>query len=289
MNYTAPKLISLYQNDFGKNLLEFESETINRYCEGFYGNTALSLGLPPINIRENLISGNWFIDSRYADFININKELLIKENCELKSQSPKKESNSALSPTKSKNLVVNLNVTELPFQNRSIDLIIGNHILDCEKNPENICREFARVLSAEGVLIITMFNPKSLIGITQNTKWIRQELSEGWGKLNSRRISEWLKVLGLEVSQARFGIYLPAWQNSPKYISAKYMPTLIRQLNFIGDRWFANYGAVFIIMARKRMFKPATVGFKKNKILIKPSPATASVINANLLISDKQY
>lgn len=254
-------LYDLYNHQYGKKIIDFESKCINNFSEGFYGNCGLVLGYLPLTIRTNILSGSWYIDERY---VGLALPSLL---------------NSPLSIENSKNLAVHLNPSELPFQNRSLELIIASHILDTTDDPESICREFVRVLSADGLLIITMFNPKSLIGHTKNSKFISKELNKTWRRLNAKRIREWLLVLGLEVEQAKFGIYTPI--NPLRYLSEKNNQLFFNNINLIGNRWFANTGDIMVMSARKRTFKAKLVGINtRPKILTnKPAVVTARAVN----------
>ena len=258
---------SLYDSYFGQKLLNFEQETVNQFTEGFYGRDGLLLGIPQLKIRKNTISGTWFIDNySINNFINIKNEQNIKKSF-------------PISPNITNNLVVSQSYTQLPFQNRSIDLIVASHTLDNTEYPEEVCREFVRVLNADGVLIISLYNPKSIIKYTKNFRWINSQLSLNWTRLNAKRICEWLTVLGLQIEQAKFGLYMPIVYKPSELINSKFQKKIYKWISLIGERWFASMGAVYVLMARKRVFLPNTKTTKSNtKIIVgKPTPVTAKV------------
>ena len=65
----------------------------------------------------------------------------------------------------------------LPFANASIDLVILPHLLEFHASPHPILREVERVLVPEGSVIVTGFNPFSLLA--NRTGW-NAGVSSSW-------------------------------------------------------------------------------------------------------------
>lgn len=134
----------------------------------------------------------------------------------------------------------------LPFAEESIDLVVLPHILEFEADPHRILHQITRSLIPDGHIIIIGFNPFSMWGIWH--KLFAQKHSAPWsGQFLSRiRVTDWLKLLGLEpIQQHSFFFSLPF--HHPQ--SSDYSPLLER----IGKRCAGRFGAVYIIVAQKRI------------------------------------
>lgn len=132
----------------------------------------------------------------------------------------------------------------LPFAADSVDVIVLPHVLEFEDNPHEILREMERVLIPEGIVIILGFNPISLWGIW---RWF---LAKGHAApwcgnfMTMLRIKDWLSLLGFEKIEQRTFFFAPPCQNH-------YLQT--RWLECIGNRWFYNFGAVYLLIAKKKV------------------------------------
>ncbi|MDM8561322.1 methyltransferase domain-containing protein [Candidatus Parabeggiatoa sp. HSG14] len=152
----------------------------------------------------------------------------------------------------------------LPFAQDSLDVVVLPHILEFEENPHEILREVERVLIPEGYIVILGFNPFSLWG-----GWrflVARHKTVPWcGRfLPLLRIKDWLALLGFDLKkQQTFFFALPfhndRFKNYTKYIEK------------IGSRWMGNFGAVSIVIAKKRI---ATLTPIKTNWL----PQTASLV-----------
>jgi len=134
----------------------------------------------------------------------------------------------------------------LPFAQDSIDVILLPHTLEFEDNPHEILREVERVLIPEGHLIILGFNPLSLWGLSH---WFfaSRQTAPWCGKfLSILRLKDWLALLGFElVKQQVFFFALPLANDRFK----KYTHFIEK----VGTKWLSNFGAVGILVAKKRV------------------------------------
>ena len=85
----------------------------------------------------------------------------------------------------------------LPFASDSIDLVLLGHALEFCDDPHGLLREVDRVLTLDGYVLVVGFNPVSLFGLRRvlgrrGIPWSGSFYSLG-------RISDWLRVLGLNV------------------------------------------------------------------------------------------
>jgi len=88
---------------------------------------------------------------------------------------------------------------ELPLATDSVDVVIAHHSLEFSSNPHQALRELHRILTPQGHLFVIGFNPWSLPGVSRTLR--ARFGSRLWGArrgLSTRRLTDWLNVLGLE-------------------------------------------------------------------------------------------
>ena len=156
----------------------------------------------------------------------------------------------------------------LPFPNASIDLIVLPHALEQARDPHQTLREVERVLVPEGRVVIAGFNPASLWGLRQRAGHLRRGL--GFGReqrlylpragefIGYWRLRDWLRLLGFEVEAGRFGCWRPPLR-SDKWLQR------FAWMDRIGDRWWPVLGAVYFLVAVKRVRGMRLVGLVRNE------------------------
>lgn len=136
--------------------------------------------------------------------------------------------------------------TALPFANDSVDVVVLPHILEFEDHPHEVLREVQRILIPEGRVIILGFNPLSLWGLWH---WflLKKEVAPWCGHfLPILRIKDWLALLGLDVvTQHTFFFSLPVQRQ-------RFVKTA-QHLDQWGERWLPNMGAIYVLVACKRV------------------------------------
>ena len=87
----------------------------------------------------------------------------------------------------------------LPIESDGVDVVLVLHVLEFEEEPHKAVREASRVLVPEGHLILTGFNPWSLLGLWRlfrraggTPPWCGHFLAPG-------RIKDWLTLLGFDL------------------------------------------------------------------------------------------
>ena len=113
-------------------------------------------------------------------------------------------------------------------------------------------REVERVLVPEGRVVICGLNPASLWGLRQRRAHLYHRL--GFGQLflpqgefvGYWRLRDWLRLLGFEVEVSRFGCYKPAFSSDQWLKRFDWMDRA-------GDRWWPILGAVYFVVAVKRV------------------------------------
>lgn len=134
----------------------------------------------------------------------------------------------------------------LPIASDSIDVVLLAHSLEFEDNPHEVLREVERILIPQGHLIIIGFNPYSLWTIW---RWINaQRAILPWqGHLISLlRLKDWLALLGFNLKEYCTFFYMPPF-NSP------WIMRHVQILDWIGERAAWHFGAVYIVVAQKRV------------------------------------
>lgn len=146
-----------------------------------------------------------------------------------------------------------LDFEALPFPENSLDLVALPHTLELSTDPHAALREVARVLVPEGRVIVSGLNPASLWGLRQRRARLYRRL--GLGELflpetgefiNYRRLRDWLRLLSFEIEASQFGLYRPA-------VRSEAWLERYRRFDTWGARWWPIFGAVYFIVAVKRV------------------------------------
>ena len=141
---------------------------------------------------------------------------------------------------------------QLPLGRQAADLVILPHTLDLSPNPTLVLREISQVIDEDGTLVLTGFNPASLLGLSKflSKKIKRKKVTPA--SYSARHVKDWLQLIGFEVFASCYMDYLPPVSH----------PRVRRALGFLdkaGDRWWPVFAGVYIILAKKKDWKPAKV------------------------------
>ena len=137
-------------------------------------------------------------------------------------------------------------VTALPIESDSIDVVLMPHILEFETEPHEALREACRVLVPEGHLIISGFNPVSLLGVSRLRRLRKGASLTARQFFTATRVKDWLAVLGFDVLSHDVCFFRPALRNEK----------LMRQLQFletIGGTVCPFFGGAYVMVAKKRV------------------------------------
>ena len=98
----------------------------------------------------------------------------------------------------------------LPFLNDSIDVVLLHHALEFAASPHRLLREVHRVLAPRGHIIVLGFNPLSLFGAAVRVRgWFPGSHWSGASPIGTRRLRDWLHLLGAEVETVRHCFAVP--------------------------------------------------------------------------------
>ena len=146
----------------------------------------------------------------------------------------------------------------LPFPAASLDLVLLPHTLELSADPHAVLREVERVLVPNGRVIVSGLNPASWWGMRQyrahaatrlglgQTRLARLYLPEAGAFIGPWRLCDWLRLLSFEVEAIERGCYRPAVRSERWLQRFDWMDRL-------GPRWWPLLGAVYFIVAVKRV------------------------------------
>ncbi len=251
MSDTQPGIDALsawLETPLGQYLLSWEQAQLDRVVGDVFGFHALQLGLPELDgLRANRMPHRWVALDAGA-------------------------------PLRAGTLYAQGDA--LPFPERSLDLVLLPHTLELARDPHRTLAEVDRVLMPEGRVVILGFNAASLWGVRQRLGRLRHRLG---GKaplflprpgdfIGYWRLRDWLRLLSFEVEGGRFGAYRPAL-GSPGWLER------FAWMDRIGDRWWPVFGAVYMVVAVKRVRGMRLVGLAKRE-RVKAPAAPAVVTNS---------
>lgn len=135
----------------------------------------------------------------------------------------------------------------LPFDSKSVDLMVLPHTLDFSDHPHQVLREVERVLIPEGHVVILGFNPVSLWGLRRLVaRRVSRTVPWNGNFIGLRRIKDWLALMHFEITGGSMLYY------RPPVTSSSLLDRLIT-LDKIGDRWWPMMAGVYLLVARKRV------------------------------------
>jgi len=233
------------QTPAGRYLLEWEQRHIDTAVADLFGFHALQMGLAELDaLRANRMPHRW----------------LATESL----QRPGAPSDGDAPAHKAAALALDFDA--LPFDSQSLDLVVLPHTLELARDPHQTLREVERVLVPEGRVVVVGFNPASLWGLRQRLGRVRRALGRrrelflpNAGEfLGYRRLRDWLRLLSFEVEAGRFGCYRPPVA-SEKWL-ARY-----EWMDHSGERWWPVFGAVYFVVAVKRVRGMRLVGLVREQ------------------------
>jgi SAM-dependent methyltransferase len=238
----------------GRYLLEWEQDRLDHAVADAFGFHVLQLGLPELEgLRANRMPHRWVASDSFV----IPETLVLP---------PPRDGLTTLPSEEPVSLFCEYDA--LPFAQHSVDLVVLPHALELARDPHQTLREVERVLVPEGRVVIAGFNPASLWGLRQRGG--RMVRGMGFGRDRSLylpragdfigywRLRDWLRLLGFEVEVGRFGCWRPPFKTERWLDRCAWMDP-------VGDRWWPVLGAVYFIVAVKRVRGMRLVGLLKHE------------------------
>ena len=232
----------------GRYLLAWEQQQIEAVVPDVFGFHALQLGMPELDgLGVNRMPHRWLATDRSTS----------------PSPSPS-DAGEARSAGRAAHLACDFDA--LPFDSQSLDLVVLPHALELARDPHLALSEVERVLMPEGKVVITGFNPTSLWGVRQGGGHVLRRLGlqaeqglflpTAGEFIAYRRLRDWLRLLSFEVEAGRFGCYRPPLRSELWLQRCEWMDTA-------GDRWWPVLGAVYLLVAVKRVRGMRLVGLAR--------------------------
>ncbi|MXP56216.1 methyltransferase domain-containing protein [Pantoea sp. Mhis] len=151
-------------------------------------------------------------------------------------------------------LQVIANEDQLPFESKSIDVCLLAHTLVWSEDPHSVLREVDRVLIDDGWIIISGFNPFSLLGISKVIIGLHRRAPWSGHMFSQIRLLDWLNLLNYEVIYRTCCRIIPWYRQEIKIIN------------------FSMLGCINVVIARKRtlpLHSSKMKSFVVNKIYVR--------------------
>lgn len=252
------ELAEWMQSPAGRCLLLWEQQQLDQAVADVFGYHALQLGLPELAaLRANRMPHRWVATEAASPAQRSG------------------QSDDALSH-EGRRIALHCDFDALPFPNQSLDLVVLPHTLELSRDPHLSLREVERVLMPEGRVMIVGFNPASMWGLRQRLGRARAAIGLG-GRgalflpragelLGYWRVRDWLRLLSFEIEGGRFGCF------RPPYASARWLERSA-WMEGVGQRWWPVFGAVYFLVAVKRVRGMRLVGLARPEARKARSPA----------------
>lgn len=256
--------------------MQWEQAHLDTAVADLFGFHALQLGLPEIDaLRANRMPHRWLATETVPPAASSGIALITAADAvPLDTLSP-----DASAPPRTA-IALHCDFDALPFDSNSLDLVVLPHALELARDPHLALREVERVLVPEGRVVIVGFNPASPWGLRQRLgRWRRRLKADAQRELflpdageliGFRRLRDWLRLLSFEVEAGRFGCY------RPPMASAKWL-SRFGWIERVGDRWWPVFGAVYFVVAVKRVRGMRLVGLVREQRTV-PHAAPAPVV-----------
>ncbi len=239
----------------GRYLLAWEQDRLDHAVTDAFGFHAVQLGLAEVQgLRANRMPHRWVATS----------SLYAPQTLALP---PPRDSLITTRPAP-QSVSLHCEFDALPFPNASVDLLVLPHTLELARDPHQALREVERVLVPEGRVVIAGFNPASLWGLRQRAGHIRRGMGLGREQglylpgggdfIGYWRLRDWLRLLSFEVESGSFGCWRPPLRSEPWLERFAWMDR-------VGDRWWPVLGAVYFLVAVKRVRGMRLVGLAKKE------------------------
>jgi len=254
----------------GGYVLQWEQAHLDTAVADLFGFHALQLGLPELDaLRANRMPHRWVATEQSRAPASPSPVAAADAEALQAEAAPPR-------PT----VALHCDFDALPFDSSSLDLIVLPHALELARDPHLALREVERVLMPEGRVVIVGFNPTSLWGLRQHLGRWRKRLAPRSERalflpsagefLRYRRLRDWLRLLSFEVEDGRFGCYrLPV--ASMKWLAR------CAWMERVGERWWPVFGAVYFVVAVKRVRGMRVVGMARAQRAA-PKAAPAPVV-----------
>jgi SAM-dependent methyltransferase len=264
----------------GQYLLGWEEAQFDLAVADLFGYNALQLGLAEIDtLRANRMPHRWLALPEEAPGQSAAQGSAAPASRDTGTRpNGQAEPSVAAERAQKPRVALVTDAAALPFPAASLDLVVLPHTLELSADPHHVLREVERVLVPEGRVVISGLNPASLWGLRQARGRLGAHLpgsSRGGSGLylpeagefiGPWRLRDWLRLLSFEVESDRYGCYRPA-VTTEKWLQR------MAWMDRAGARWWPIFGAVYFVVAVKRVRGVRLLGpsWKPRRTVASPS------------------
>lgn len=137
-------------------------------------------------------------------------------------------------------------IDDLPLLEHSVDVCVLAHALEFSLDPHHVVREANRVLIPNGYLVITGFNPFSLVGVNKFIPYRRKKTPWNERLFSPMRVKDWLHLMGYEIQLDHRVLHSSLSKPQSDGIVSE-------QWRKLAEHYFPSFGSVYIIVAKKRV------------------------------------
>lgn len=262
-------------------MLAWEQRQLDSAVVDLFGFHALQLGLPELAaLRTNRMPHRWLATEGSSEGGEAPRAVSVATGRASAADAKKLPPPAEPTPRRAA-IALHCDFDALPFDAASLDLVVLPHALEWARDPHLALREVERVLRPEGRVVIVGFNPSSLWGLRQwlgrfvRSAGLRSRrplyLPEAGEFIGYRRLRDWLRLLSFEVESGRFGCWRPP-TGSQQWLDR------FAWADRSGERWWPVFGAVYFVVAVKRVRGMRLVGLVRAQH--RPAHAQAPVVAA---------
>lgn len=134
----------------------------------------------------------------------------------------------------------------LPVASDSVDVVLLPHVLEFEDKPHEALREAQRALVPEGSVLISGFNPWSMLGLAR-VALRRRGLAPWTGHfLGLNRLKDWLALLGFQITGVETYFFRPP-------LLSEGLMNRLRSMESLGARVWPYLAGAYLLSAKKKV------------------------------------
>jgi len=137
-------------------------------------------------------------------------------------------------------------IDDLPLQEHSVDVCLLSHALEFSLDPHHVVREANRVLIPNGYLVLTGFNPLSLVGLNRLLPYRRNKTPWNEHFFSPMRVKDWLHLMGFEILADQRCLH----SNLTGKVGSE---SLQQKWHTFAKNYLPALGSVYVIVAKKRV------------------------------------
>ncbi len=142
---------------------------------------------------------------------------------------------------------VQAELTDLPFQSDSVDLVVLMHGMGFSSEPHQILREVDRILIPEGHMILVEFSPLGFYGLWKSLRFWQNTVPWCGRFYTHARLKDWLSLLGFQELRCDHLGQRPPIQHAGIQQRLAFME------NQRVQRWLPGAGGLQVILAQKKV------------------------------------